>query len=221
MRFIDPSGHSPCDVKGADPECNGLTIVRRSKPVQPSTNKATQSSQPPTNTPTPQLPTPYPNLGDNRPGNITPQPPTILKSGPTRTPTPTGFGTVIRRPDGTYVWVEWGSLIDYQKIDGWDLVIDVFGAGGQIVGYLGGSYGKIAFGVSEVAEGVGAVKATIDLFNGKPTNFSILTVQNVAPVAIDWLRLHPDAGVIFNFISIGLNVGPAVNLNAIHIIRGE
>jgi hypothetical protein len=126
----------------------------------------------------------------------------------------------MRRPDGVYVWVDWDKLIDKQKFDGWDFVIDVAGAGGQLLAPVGGPVGIGAFIVSEGAEFVGAAKATLDLIHGKPANASMFMIQKTAPVAIDWLRLHPTWGIFFNGISIGINVIPAVRWDAIHVIQG-
>lgn len=84
-----------------------------------------------------------------------------------------------------------------------------------LAGYVGGTPGKLLFVASEAAEAGGTIKAGYDAIQGNPQNLSLLTIEKVIPIAIDANRLNPDVGLVFNLISLGMNLIPAINLKAI------
>jgi hypothetical protein len=189
-RFNDPSGHC-IDPDNCPWRKDPLTTDQASSVQKLSTPRTTISA----------APTPVPT------------PPTTLFTGPTPSPTPyTTIGAIERKT----IIIEWEYLIDWNKVDMVDFWIDIGGLVGQVAPLINQPVGTVGFGISEVAEGAGFVKGGIDLINGDPSNLTLTTIEkSVLPVLVDAARLHPSWGFAFNIWSLGINLGPAFNSDAI------
>jgi hypothetical protein len=79
LGIIDPSGHSPCDVAGADPECNDPSVQRAAKINERLAAKKNASSNTSSSSPT----TGSACLGPNR--SVVCKDPTLLSEGQVQT----------------------------------------------------------------------------------------------------------------------------------------
>jgi hypothetical protein len=188
-RFNDPSGHC-IDPDNCPWRKDPLTTDQASSVQKMSTPRTTISA----------APTPVPT------------PPTTISAAPTPVPTPpTTIGAIERK----YIIIEWDNLIDWNKVDKVDFWIDIGGLVGQVAPGIHPAAGGVAFGISEAAEFGGVVKGIADVAKGDPKNLTLITIQQVIPIALDLARLDLSIGYVFNFISLGMNLEPAFNRDAI------
>jgi hypothetical protein len=103
--------------------------------------------------------------------------------------------------------------VDWNKVDKVDAIIDAGGIIGEVAS-VAGPPGKVAYGISEIAEGAGAVKDIYDAFKGDPKN---LTKDQIKSDVLNFIpdseRLTPGLGFVMNLLSLGMNFAPATQFN--------
>ena len=212
-RMIDPSGHSACDVAGADPECNepdvkyAATINERIEQKRKEDSARQNSMKNPL------------DWDDNHNEPICPRIDCCCWAK--QTPQPE-----LAAPTHVTVSVNWQYLINWNAFDEVGAFIDIFGIIGDASSYFG-IPGKAVWFASEIPE---AGMTVVDLAAFAKSGFDLATKgdssgvtlellgQQLAKTAIDNQKLSSTYGFVINAYSLGSNFINSIDPKSITII---
>jgi hypothetical protein len=191
VRYTDPTGH--------DVGCAGRDASECKK--EPNKKQAPSIN-----------PTAIAGVKQIQEGKFTPPVGPSLIPGKKSTSTPNS--PVIRPSPPLEVEVSGASYnINWDRVDKVDVIIDVLGISGDIANFFVPE-GTFIYGITEIIEGASFLNTVIDLIRGDPSNFVINQAETLGEKSLligsRFERLFPVVGVIGNLVSLGINIGPAI-----------